>query len=234
LHQSARSLGLGCCPCCHKLNKMQSLKHICSRCGHKYAQRKPNSVQYTLAWTIAALTMFIPANIYPMMIFYTLGKPDASTILEGIAIFIQMGIYPVAIIIFIASFIIPLGKIFGLFVLMYHAKYQSSLSLKKQGKFYHVVEFLGPWSMLDVFVVAVMAAVVNLGFITSIEAGVFSGVNIDSWSIETLLSGGIAFATPEPEDDKKHIPVSQGHNFTLYEDVDNDWHEWAPKININK
>lgn len=132
--------------------------------------RKPRSIEFTLAWTIAALMMFIPANSYPMMVFYTLGKPDASTILEGIAIFIDMGMLPVAVIIFIASFVVPLGKIMGLFTLIYNAKYTTKLTLKKQSKLYHLVEFLGPWSMLDVFVVAVMAAVVNLGFLTSIEA----------------------------------------------------------------
>lgn len=149
---------------------MTAEKQVCSRCKQPFSQRKPKSVQYTMAWTIAALVMFIPANTYPMMVFYTLGKPDASTILEGIAIFIQMGVYPVAIVIFIASFIIPLGKIMGLFVLMYNTRPQHKTDLKKQAKLYHLVEFLGPWSMLDVFVVAVMAAVVNLGFITTIEA----------------------------------------------------------------
>lgn len=158
------------CPCCHKLNIMEAEQQACSRCHSKVTLRKPRSLEFTMAWTIAALIMFIPANTYPMMVFYTLGKPDASTILEGIAIFIQMGMFPVAIIIFIASFVVPLGKIMGLFVLMYNAKYNSKLTLEKQAKLYHLVEFLGPWSMLDVFVVAVMAAVVNLGFLTSIDA----------------------------------------------------------------
>lgn len=170
----ALSAGLGNCPQCHKLNVMHTEKQTCSRCKTVFCARKPKSIEYTLAWTIAALVMFIPANIYPMMVFYTLGKPDASTILEGIAIFIQLGMLPVAIIIFIASFVVPLGKIIGLFTLMYNAKKPTKLTLKQQGKLYHVVEFLGPWSMLDVFVVAVMAAVVNLGFLTSIE--VASGI----------------------------------------------------------
>jgi paraquat-inducible protein A len=167
---SAKSMGLGSCPRCNKLNLMSGEQHQCTRCQCSFSQRKPKSIQYTLAWTIAALIMFIPANGYPMMVFYTLGKPESSTILEGIAIFIQLGMYPVAVIIFIASFIIPLGKIFSLCVLMYSAHNGSGFSLKNQTKLYHLVEFLGPWSMLDVFVVAVMAAVVNLGFITSIEA----------------------------------------------------------------
>lgn len=67
-----------------------------------------------------------------------------------------------------------------------------------------------------------------------VDAGIFSGVNIDSESIETLLSGGIAFATPEPADDAEHKPVTQGHNFKLYQVVDTDWQEWAPNITIGK
>ena len=174
MSNKALAAGLGNCPQCHKLNVMHAEKQTCSRCKTVFCARKPNSIEYTLAWTIAALVMFIPANIYPMMVFYTLGKPDASTILEGIAIFIQMGMLPVAIIIFIASFVVPLGKIIGLFTLMYNAKKPTKLTLRQQGKLYHIVEFLGPWSMLDVFVVSVMAAVVNLGFLTSIE--VASGI----------------------------------------------------------
>jgi paraquat-inducible protein A len=169
LSNKALAAGLGSCPKCHKLNVMHSERQVCSRCLTLFSARKPKSIEYTLAWTIAALVMFIPANIYPMMVFYTFGKPEASTILEGIAIFIQMGMLPVAVIIFIASFVIPLGKIIGLFTLMYNTKRKTQLSLKQQGKLYHIVEFLGPWSMLDVFVVTVMAAVVNLGFLASIE-----------------------------------------------------------------
>ncbi len=174
MSNKALSAGLGNCPQCHKLNVMHGEKQRCTRCRTVFCARKPKSIEYTLAWTIAALVMFIPANVYPMMVFYTLGKPDASTILEGIAIFIQMGMLPVAIIIFIASFVVPLGKIIGLFTLMYSANRSTKLTLKQQGKLYHLVEFLGPWSMLDVFVVTVMAAVVNLGFLTSIE--VASGI----------------------------------------------------------
>ncbi len=167
---SAKSQGLGCCPCCHKLVKITQEKQPCPRCNKVFSIRKPHSLQYTFAWTIAALVMFIPANIYPMMVFYTLGNPDASTILEGIAIFIDFGMYPVALIIFIASFIVPLGKIMGLFVLIYNTKFNSTLTMAQKSKLYHLVEFLGPWSMLDVFVVAIMAGVVNLGFLTNVEA----------------------------------------------------------------
>jgi paraquat-inducible protein A len=171
LNQKAKAFDLGCCPCCQKINQMTAKKQRCSRCHHQFSQRKSYSVQYTFAWTLAAIVMFIPANIYPMMVFYTLGRPEKSTILEGIASFIHQGLYPIAFIIFLASFIIPLGKIIGLLILLYNTKNYSRISKKNQTKMYHLIASLGPWSMLDVFVVAVMAAVVNFGFFTSIEAG---------------------------------------------------------------
>ena len=80
-----------------------------------------------------------------------------------------MGMYPVAIIIFIASFVVPLSKIMGLFTLMYNAKRKTKMTLKQQGKLYHVVEFLGPWSMLDVFVVALLLVSVKLGALAKVE-----------------------------------------------------------------
>lgn len=170
MHKKAQKLGLGSCPCCHKLNQLTSHKQECSRCKHVFTPRKEHSVQFTIAWTIAALIMFIPANVYPMMVVNSLGKNEASTILEGIAIFIQLGMYPIALIIFIASFIIPLAKILGLTVLIYHTKKHSKLSRRKQTKLFTIIESLGQWSMLDVFVVVILVAVVNFGFITNIEA----------------------------------------------------------------
>lgn len=164
--------GLGVCPRCHKLQKVEEGENTCCRCSATFHPRKPQSLQYTIAWTIAALVMFFPANIAPIMIFSTLGQPDPSTILSGISTFLKLGMYPVALIVFVASFIVPLGKIVGLFVLVHSAHFNSKLTKKKRAHLYHLVEFLGPWSMLDVFVVAIMAAVVNLGFLTSIEVGI--------------------------------------------------------------
>ncbi|MGJ8691786.1 MAG: paraquat-inducible protein A [Thalassotalea sp.] len=164
--------GLGICPHCQKLQPAEpQQKTKCIRCHANFHLRKPKSIEFTLAWTIAAIVMFFPANLLPIMVFTTLGSEESSTILSGINTFIQMGMLPVAIIVFTASFIVPIGKIIGLLILTSSVKYGSKLTEKQQTKLYHLVEFLGPWSMLDVFVVAIMAAVVNLGFLTSIAAG---------------------------------------------------------------
>ena len=169
--KTAKRAGLARCLRCHKLNHIIRKDQRCSCCQAKVSLRKYRSLEYTLAWTIAAIVAFIPANLYPIMIFTSLGSPEASTILSGIKSFIQLGMYPVALVVFIASFIVPLGKMLGLIILIITVKTGSKVDARHRTQLFHLVEFLGPWSMLDVFVVALMAAVVNLGFITSIEAG---------------------------------------------------------------
>ena len=141
------------------------------RCGNRFYQRKPRSLQYTLAWAMAALIVFVPANIYPIMTVYSLGTPQVATILSGIGTFIDYGLYPIAVIIFFASIIVPLAKIFGLFFLVARIHSGVKLKPKQYTKLYHFLEFLGPWSMLDVFVVTLLVTVVELGFISSVEAG---------------------------------------------------------------
>ena len=175
LINTAKNNNLALCPKCHKLNLLNVECHDkkirCVRCHGLFYQRKSHSLQYTLAWNIAALIAFVPANLYPIMIIYSLGIGDPSTILSGIGQFVDQGLYPIAVIIFTASIIVPLLKIIGLFVLVYRAYTGVRLRPDKHSKFYHVLEFLGPWSMLDVFVVALLVAVVELGFVTSVAAG---------------------------------------------------------------
>lgn len=172
---TAKSAGLILCLQCNKLNSATEQHQQCSRCNAVLFDRKPKSLQYTIAWTIAAMVMFIPANMLPIMVFSKLGNPEASTIMSGIVTFMKLGMYPVAAIVFVASFIVPLGKIIGLVVLVHGTQKAEKPQLEQRTKLYHIVEFLGPWSMLDVFVVSLMVGVVNLGFITSIEAG--PGIN---------------------------------------------------------
>lgn len=174
--KTARESGLALCPKCHKLNDMNTGADInariqCSRCHGWFYSRKPHSLQYTLAWNIVALLAFIPANLYPIMILYSMGIGEPNTILSGIGEFVDQGLYPIAIIIFTASIIVPLLKIVGLFLLVYRVHTGVRLQPDKHSKFYHALEFLGPWSMLDVFVVALLVAVVELGFVTSVAAG---------------------------------------------------------------
>ena len=101
--KTAKQAGLALCPQCHKVYTLKAQPQQCTRCHGRFYQRKRNSLQYTLAWNIAALLAFIPANLYPIMIVYQLGIPKEATILSGIGDFIDHGLYPIAVIIFSAS-----------------------------------------------------------------------------------------------------------------------------------
>ena len=170
LPHTAKLAGLRLCHHCQKLNPVDDDRH-CRRCGVTLHQRKPNSIERTWAWTCAAIVAFIPANLLPTMTIYSLGSGQSDTIASGILTLIRFDMVPVAIIVFIASFLVPLGKILGLIILLVSVQRKSRIRPAHRTTLYHLVEFLGPWSMLDVFVVSIMTAVVNLGFITSIDAG---------------------------------------------------------------
>jgi len=169
---TARAAGLVPCPTCHKLNPATGEgARRCARCGAHLASRKPRSIQRTWAWTLAAAITFIPANALPIMTVMRFGHGHSDTILSGIRALIQMGMAPVAVIVFMASVVIPLGKIVGLAIMLISVQRHSGLNPRYKGMMYHMLHILGPWSMLDIFVVTLMVAVVRFGFVTSVEAG---------------------------------------------------------------
>ena len=217
--RTAKQLDLTLCPKCHKLNNLKTEPQHCSRCNGKFYQRKRNSLQYTLAWNVAALLAFIPANLYPIMIVYQLGIGDEATILSGIGEFIDHGLYPIAVIIFTASIIVPLLKITGLFVLVYKAHTGIRLKPDKHSKFYHALEVLGPWSMLDVFVVALMVTVVELGFVTSVAAG--PAINYFTITVIFTMFAANSF-DPRLLWDKKADSKAAGHTPLLSIDSPDD------------
>lgn len=167
--KTALSKGLARCPKCHKLQPAPQNLVRCVRCHGKFYQRNPRSLQYTLAWTITALIMFLPANYFPIMVYYELGTPDPMTILSGIDSLIGSGMYPIAFIVFTASFFVPLAKLFGLLFVVATAYQKITIPPIFAGKLYRVVDSLGPWSMLDVFVVALSGALVKFGIFTNVQ-----------------------------------------------------------------
>ncbi|SFB99816.1 PqiA/YebS family transporter subunit [Pseudoalteromonas denitrificans] len=159
---------------CHNCQQLIS-SNICDRCHSKTYSRYPFSIQKVMALLLTSLILYIPANYYPIMHTWVLNQDEPSTILGGIVTLWQMGSYPIAIIIFIASIIIPLAKIFVLTLLCYVVTYKNTLDYASQyqyTKMYQLTEFIGKWSMLDVFVVAVLVALVQLGALMSITPGV--------------------------------------------------------------
>ncbi|MGI4777285.1 MAG: paraquat-inducible protein A [Janthinobacterium lividum] len=144
----------------------------CARCGTRLHVRKPHSLKRTWAFLIAACVMYIPANLLPVMITRSLFGVQNDTILSGIIFFWVSGSYGLAAIVFVASFLVPLFKLASLFVLVVGAQRRSSWRREERARLYHLVELIGRWSMLDVFVVSLLAGLVRIQGFAEITAGI--------------------------------------------------------------
>lgn len=120
----------------------------------------PKSVEFTLAFSFTALLLYIPANLYPFMTIELYGNRNSSTIWSGIVSLVESGSWAVAIVVFLASLFIPLLKLLALFYLAFTARSGRHADFKL--KLYQVVEAIGRWSMLDIFLLAVLVAIVKL------------------------------------------------------------------------
>jgi len=144
--------------------------------------RKSDSIQRTLALLITACLLYIPANLYPIMYTDQLGSTEASTILGGVILLIDLGSVPVAMVIFVFSVMVPTGKIMAIFYLVWTVERHSVLGPRQRSIMYRVTEFIGKWSMVDVFVVAILVALVQVGGLLVIRPGIaalsFAGVVI--------------------------------------------------------
>jgi paraquat-inducible protein A len=162
------------CPVCEKPNFFSGQNNIqikCSRCKALIKPRKPDSIQRTWAFLAAALIFYIPANIYPIMTFSSFGNTRQDTIISGVNAFIESGLWPLAFIVFTASIFVPLAKIFGLAFILVSLKSKKFSFYKQKTKLYFLVDFIGKWSMLDVFLIALLTSIVKLGNIAEVNPG---------------------------------------------------------------
>ncbi len=180
---SAAAHGLALCHACGRVEPVE-LEH-CPRCHARLHLRTPASLQRTIALTFASLVLYFPANLLPILKVESITGAQANTIVGGVIQFWQTGDYPVAIIIFSASVVIPVLKILALSWLCYAAK----VGHHPHGmtRLYRVTELIGRWSMVDVFVVAILVAVVQLGSVISIHPGP-AAVSFASVVILTMLA----------------------------------------------
>ncbi len=173
---TARRAGLVACSVCHLLCPASSPGYAaraakCPRCGATLRSRKPDSIARTWALVIAAGIFYIPANILPMTTVTSLGMVQSDTIMSGVIYFVQSGSWPIALIIFIASIFVPLLKLFILCYLLISVQRKSHFRPKDRTRLYLLTEAVGRWSMLDIFVVTILVALVNLGALATIQAG---------------------------------------------------------------
>ena len=181
--------GILVCTECHELNKQEAEvdEQSCTRCGAQVHARRPNSLTRTWALLITAAIIYIPANVLPIMTVSSLGQGEPSTIMSGVIELVQHGMIPIASVVFIASILVPTFKLVGIALLLFSVQRRQPLSARQRIWMYRFIEFIGRWSMLDIFVIAILVAVVNFGRIASVEANL-GAVAFASVVILTMLA----------------------------------------------
>lgn len=167
---TARAAGLVGCRTCGRANPAGPAR--CARCGERIASRDATSLQRVWAWWLAGLVAYVPANLYPMLLTTTFGRTSENTIVGGVLDLARHGDYGVALIVFAASILIPVGKFFAIAYLAISLKVPTTLGRHQRHLLHVVVELIGRWSMIDVFVVAILSALVRFGFAATINPGI--------------------------------------------------------------
>ncbi len=166
----ASELGLiGCHVCGLVCRDMKVPDAGCPRCGSALHKRKTASYTRTWALLLAAFFVYIPANVLPIMRTVSVGDVDDNTILSGIIELWVKGSPDLAVIVFTASIVVPVLKFFALGLLLISSQRGSQWAQRQRSKLFRLVEFIGYWSMLDVFVVALLTALVQFGFFSQVE-----------------------------------------------------------------
>lgn len=163
----ASELGLQLCHDCGQVCQSGAIE--CPRCDALLHRRKPNSIARTWALLIAALILYVPANLLPVMYTDMFGNDSENTILSGVIEFWRDGSWDIAAIIFIASVVVPCAKFLVLGVLLVTVQRRSRWAMKERARLYRFIETIGYWSMLDVLVVALVTALVQFRALSTIE-----------------------------------------------------------------
>jgi paraquat-inducible protein A len=172
---TAAQVSLISCHACHQLSKMPDVlthgKAICPRCEAPIHLRKPNSISRTWALLIAAYILYIPANLLPVMTVISFGKGEADTILSGVKELIHAGMVPIALLVFFASITVPVLKLLTLTFLVLSVQYESQWRPRERTVLYRITELVGRWSMIDIFMISILIALVKLQAVATIEPG---------------------------------------------------------------
>ncbi|CAE6809210.1 paraquat-inducible protein A [Paraburkholderia aspalathi] len=170
---TAKRAGLVSCHACGRVEpRIRSVTpQHCSRCGAVLHRRNPDSLMRTWALLIAAALLYIPANLLPVMHTASLLGSEDDTIMSGVVYFWTSGDWPLAVIVFIASIMVPMLKLSVLVLLTATAQRRSRWRPEQRTTLYRMVERIGRWSMLDVFVVTLTVALVRFKSLAVITAG---------------------------------------------------------------
>ena len=167
---TATELGLlGCHGC--GLTLRRGPGSYCPRCGMTLHERKPDSLARSWALVIAAVILYLPANLLPVMYTTELFDTESNTILSGVIELWKNGQWDLAVIVFVASICVPILKLAVLALLLLTIRARSGWRLHERARLYRMVEFIGRWSMLDVFVVALLLSLVQFDMLANVRAG---------------------------------------------------------------
>ena len=165
------SIPIGC-HVCGRVNYAAPEGDKCTRCRTRLHERLPGSTANTWALVAAAVMLYIPANIFPVMTVVRLGQGAPSTILGGAQELLDAGMWPLALLVFVASILVPLFKLVSLAFMLITTQRRSAWRLHDRTRIFRVVDFIGRWSMIDVFMLATLVGLVQAGVIANIDPGV--------------------------------------------------------------
>ncbi len=192
--ETAMEAGLMVCHTCRRIAAVgdEAGKVFCPRCGEQLHFRKPESVGRTWALVLTAVIFTFPANLLPIMEVEYMGVPDRSTIMDGIIYFFHEGSYGIGAIILTASILVPMFKILGLALILLSIHFRRQGWLRHKAMMFRFIQFIGRWSMLDIFVIALLCALVRFGYLSTVNvapaafyftgvvlATMFSAINFD-------------------------------------------------------
>jgi paraquat-inducible protein A len=142
----------------------------CPRCGATLRSRKPNAIQLTAALVVAGYLLYIPANLLPVLTIMRFGREEQNTIMSGVFELIQEHLWPLALIVFVASIVLPLMKLSALTWMLIATRRRSSHALVGRTRLYRVIDLVGRWSNIDVFMTSVLVAILQFGAVTAVHA----------------------------------------------------------------
>ncbi len=156
---------------CTACGLVQEQRARCARCTHRLARRKPSSLSRAGALVITGLVLYLPANLYPVITVVSFGRRTSATIIGGVTELLNGSDWPLAVIVFTASIVVPLLKLVGLAWLLLSTRLRRRRRLADRTRLYRLIELVSRWSSVDIFVSALLAALVTLGNLATIEPG---------------------------------------------------------------
>jgi len=169
---TGRSLGLLVCLECRATVREGTVAQArCPRCFARLHARKPHSLGVTALLLLGAAILYVPANVLPVMYTDTFFDAEKDTIMSGVLVLLHSGSWPIALLVFIASIVVPLLKIIALSVVVYSAWRRSPRRRRQRTELYRLVEFIGRWSMLDIYAISLLVTLVQIQSLASIVVG---------------------------------------------------------------